>query len=48
MPTLPMPALRWGATTPLPAVGEAMVPLRDALQQRAREAAAEDADGDGP
>ncbi len=44
MPTLPMPTLRWGDTTPLPAVGEAMVPLRDALQQQARAAAAEDAD----
>lgn len=44
MPTLPMPALRWGVTTPLPAVGDAMVPLRDALQQQARAAAAEDAD----
>lgn len=44
MTTLPPPALTWGGTTTLPALGEALVPLRDALQQRARDAAAEDAD----
>ncbi len=49
MSTLPPPALRWGGTTTLPALGDAMQPLRDALQQRARDAAAEDAgSGDAP
>ncbi len=48
MSTLPPPALRWGGSVPLPAVDAAMLPLRDALQQRAREAADEDGDGDAP
>jgi len=47
MSTLPPPALRWGGSTTLPALGEALLPLRDVLQQRAREAAAEDADSGG-
>jgi hypothetical protein len=48
MSTLPPPALRWRAAQPLPTLEAAMLPLRDALQQRAREAAAEDpGNGDG-
>ncbi len=46
MSTLPPPALRWGSTTPLPEIGDALLPLRDALQQGARDAAAEDAGSD--
>lgn len=50
MNTLPPPALRWGGTQPVQAIDEALVPLRDAVLQRARKAAAEDADegDDGP
>ena len=44
MTTLPPPALTWGRTSTLPALDEALLPLRDTLQQRARDAAAEDAD----
>jgi hypothetical protein len=44
MSTLPPPALRFGGTTSLPALAADLLPLRDALRQRARDAAAEDAD----
>ncbi|MES2717303.1 MAG: FHA domain-containing protein [Pseudomonadota bacterium] len=49
MSALPPPALVWSNTTSLPDVGAELLPLRDALQQRARDAAAEDAsrDSDG-
>ena len=47
MSTLPPPALRWGGTTTVPALGAALAPMRDALQQQAREAAADDGDSDG-
>ncbi|GCL62465.1 FHA domain-containing protein [Pseudaquabacterium pictum] len=48
MSTLPPPALRWGGTTTIPAVDQALVPLRDLLQQRAREAAADDGEDGTP
>lgn len=47
MTTLPPPAMVWSGTTSLPDVGAALLPLRDALQQRARDAAAEDASSGG-
>ena len=51
MSTLPPPALRWGPALPMPALESSLLPLRDALQQRARAAAAEDSgdsDSDTP
>ena len=42
MSTLPWPQLRWGTVQPVDAVDAQMLPLRDAVRQRAREAAAED------
>lgn len=48
MSTLPPPALRWDAALPPAALDAATLPLRDVLQQRAREAAADDGEGDGP
>ena len=49
MSTLPPPALRWGPALPLPALDASLLPLRDSLQQRARDAAVEDSgDSDAP
>ncbi len=49
MSALPPPVLRWDTPLPLSALETSLLPLREALQQRAREAAAEDGDGeDGP
>jgi hypothetical protein len=45
MHTLPVPALRLGTPAPVASVNGALAPLRDALLQRARAAAAEDSDG---
>ena len=41
MSTLPWPQLRWGTAQPVDAVDAQLLPLRDAVRQRAREAAAE-------
>jgi len=48
MSTLPPPALRWGESEPVSAFDAALPALRDALRQRAREAADDDGDGDPP
>ena len=48
MSALPPPALRWGPVLPLPALDAALLPLRDVLQRKASEAAAEDSDMNGP
>ena len=42
MSTLPLPQLRWGTVQPVDAVDAQLLPLRDAVRQRARNAAAED------
>ena len=42
MNTLPWPQLRWGAVRPVEAVDAQLLPLRDAVRQRASQAAAED------
>ena len=42
MSTLPWPQLRWGTAQPVSAVDAPLLPLRDAVRKRAREAAAED------
>ncbi len=46
MSTLPLPLLRWGTAQPVQAVDAAMLPLRDAVLERARQAASEDEDLD--
>ena len=42
MSTLPLPQLRWSTVQPVDAVDAQLLPLRDAVRQRARNAAAED------
>ncbi len=44
MHTLPLPQLRWGPVQPLQAVDDVLQRLGETVQQRARKAAAEDAD----
>jgi hypothetical protein len=46
MSTLPPPALRWGASQPVQAVDGALRALRDEALHRARQAAADDNDGE--